>query len=475
MSPLGLVLLLLAFILPQPIITPILSDRGEAHEIFDNQDRSFQYRTAEKWVFNGTDFVPYLFENAFLEKGYYQVEVGLLKARIYADHASFYGENFTDIRLHDERFDIQMKVADSNPATDYRPIGAQAGGALFEIDQTPERLNITKILTSRTGILTITYQFLDHLKHSIEFCSSEKSEERFKLVQSHRGIVADKVRHQNATVSILRDILNATEIESASFRFEKDGKLSLRENQAASLSVLEDVKLDIHSKGLQASYIFGDFALESGECFTIDPDTFTDDSPTFDAYVRTADDSAGGSACPGSPFTIQSGDHVEINVQAQGSNRLCRRAAFEWDISPIAAGSTVQNVTFGYEVGHQSGARNCDYNEMNTQPSIASASALWTDIGDGTTFVSDDSICTTVGANKLVILGSDAHADVEAQISAGWWGLGVKANNEVRDGSQHQILIEDQTHSPVPVPPPELTVRTSASIRKSAASDSVST
>ncbi len=443
-----------SLILPSVFAVPTIPFRGDSYEVIQLEPRTFQWQSEDKWVFNGTDFVPFIFRDAFLEEEFYEVQVGLIKARIYDDFATFYGNDFDDIRLHDERFELELKGPDSGD--NFRPIGGQTGGAVFDISESADGINITKSFVSWAGELSIKYQFLEHLKHTIEFCSSQQTTETFKLLQVHRGIVADKLRHVNETTSVLRDITNATEIVATVFNYEKDGKTSLKEIQSASADVLETTNIKPHPKGFEAVYRFGEFQLKRGECFVVDPDTFTDDAPVEDSYIKTVD--AVQATCPAPNTIVEANDILIHSVEEDTKNGGCTRGMFEWNITAITDGSTVTNVTFTAEIKEAVNERVCEFRDAAAQPSTLSASDAWDDAEDGTIFLSDSTVCDNAGTNKVWIFNAAARTDVESRLVDNWWGFFTKAGDESRDSLVHKVGVFSEQQSPAPTPKPTLTV-----------------
>jgi len=191
-----------------------------------------------------------------------------------------------------------------------------------------------------------------------------------------------------------------------------------------------------------------------GEKLIIDP-TFSSNDPTEDAFITTT--STVGVSCSVTASSKDSANAaLEILLSASGVNGGCLRVFLEWDISSIPVGSTVTDSSFTYDINLVSNARNCDYNEINTRPSTASIQTAYDDIGDGTTFVNNDATCTTAGDNKVEDLGAAGDADIQAQITSGWWALGIKYDDETRDGLAHfQDFVAEEG---VGTPDPTLTI-----------------
>lgn len=186
-------------------------------------------------------------------------------------------------------------------------------------------------------------------------------------------------------------------------------------------------------------------------------DTFTSGSPTIDGFVFT--DNTSGTACSTIASDINDNHSaLLLLVSDSSSSSNCRRAFAEWDITAISNDATISNVVFKFEVDGDSGARNCTYTPIATQPSsLPTAQTLWDDIGDGTPYVSDNSTCTTVGTNKSVDLGSSADSAVQSALTSDWWAIGIKIHNEVRDGSSHNVSLVSEDGLGTPTPTLEVT------------------
>jgi hypothetical protein len=128
-------------------------------------------------------------------------------------------------------------------------------------------------------------------------------------------------------------------------------------------------------------------------------------------------------------------------VSVSSTNQPCARAFIEWDTSTIPDFSNILDVQLNYDVTSASGGRNCDINAMVNKPSgAATAYTLWTDIGDGNQYISNDSGCTTVSDGKVLNLGSLALTDLKNLLGSNWFAIGIKYVSETRDASGHQTV-----------------------------------
>ena len=153
----------------------------------------FRWRSEPTWVWSEAEqrYVPYIFIDRYETDGYYQVQSGLIGARIYDYYAVFYDPNCSEVRVHDERWEVQQ--LDKNGK--WSDVGAQSGTPVFSISQSENCINITKAFHSWAGWLNITYVFREGspLKHQVIF--QAEIEGTFRIVQRWSGIQAAKVRH----------------------------------------------------------------------------------------------------------------------------------------------------------------------------------------------------------------------------------------------------------------------------------------
>ncbi|MHA1742729.1 MAG: LamG-like jellyroll fold domain-containing protein, partial [Candidatus Heimdallarchaeota archaeon] len=245
----------------------MLVERGANFERWFNGTH-YRWASAPQWVWNGSAYVPYIFEDRYVSEGYYQVRSGLIGAKIYDCHAAFYDPNMTEVRVYDERWEVQQLKNGK-----WNNIGAQSGTPIFSISQTEKCVNITKAFHSWAGWLNITYIFREGepLKHQVTFRS--EIEGTFRILQKWSGIQAVKVRCNQGE----QLISTATTVNSSSFfEFLKgSGVLSVREDQSGAIEYLYPATIDLAANGLKANFIFGDWNLTAGEEAMLDPDTAT--------------------------------------------------------------------------------------------------------------------------------------------------------------------------------------------------------
>ena len=229
------------------------------------------------------------------------------------------------------------------------------------------------------------------------------------------------------------------------------GEIIAETTLAQSWEKFKEVRMDNAQINPHVQFVYGDWI----GSFELDPDTYSSNNPTIDGDIATTP--ASGVSCS-TPTTIDSASARTLVVTAgSGDVASCYRSFFEYDISSIPDAVDVSNTVFKFELYSIDTAKNCDYNEMNTKPSIGTASSIWEDIGNGTTFVNNDSTCTTVATNKSVDLGANADSDVEAQLSSNWFAIGIKHDSEARVATNYQQNIRSEEGVGVPDPTLEIT------------------
>lgn len=134
----------------------------------------------------------------------------------------------------------------------------------------------------------------------------------------------------------------------------------------------------------------------------------------------------------------------DIQIPDSDLFERCHIVSPRWDISLIPDDATISDTDLRYDVSSVTNPFNCNFKEINNYPTTALGPTLWTDIQDGTTFVSDNSGCTTIGTDKLLDLGTDADLDVQSQLAFNWWSVGISPTSFARDStSSHTIDFGD--------------------------------
>ena len=425
--------------------------RGDSWIIKAFENKTFKWSSAPQRVYNGMAYAPYIYQDNYTSDGFYQVQSGLIGARIYDYYTEFYSPDMSEVRLYDERWEVQIWTGSK-----WSDVGAQSGTPTYVVSQGENEINITKTFTSWAGILEIKYVFREGqpLKHVIIFTSDIVEETQFRVIQKWAGIVADRVKHNNG-----EDIITEpTVLNSSSFKFLKeDGSLSLFENQwdmyygynettgeyyVLANKNIKPVEIDIHAQGLKADFVFSNWTLIQGQSLEIDPDTASYNNPIEDGWVYFFD-----------PAYSQTDDAetLYIGVNNVGiEDDMIYRIYFEWNISSIADSSSIIDTEFKYE-GEVNYPQDCHVHKITNQPSETGVpSTIWLDCADGTVYVDPEGF-PVVGGNRVIDLGTDADSDLEDALSVDWFAIGVQADSEAL-GLDHLSQIASEEHDAVPDP-----------------------
>jgi len=181
--------------------------------------------------------------------------------------------------------------------------------------------------------------------------------------------------------------------------------------------------------------------------------TYTSGCPMEDGIVTTSNQT--GASCGAPSIKETTGQTLWVRVPNSANSSYCRRAYIEWNIAPIPDTATIQDIDLVCHVVTPINCRNCDITGLVNRPSsTGAASVLWADIGDGPNFVTNNNFFCTAGSNRTIDIGGNGGlADLTSKLTFDWWGIGIKFNNEARDGNDHRIGIrsgEDPMANPCP-------------------------
>lgn len=275
-----------------------------------------------------------------------------------------------------------------------------------------------------------------------------------KLERQWTGIDADAVQNDGTQDTITTTLKTKVQDGSGQFtRFMKSGKVVLHENLRTAGSKLSDVQY----QSTLAKFNYAGWQ-STDTSLLLKDDTFSSSSPTQDGWVQTTN-GAIGTSCPGSPYSRGTTDQsIRAYKGASSSTDICIRGYIQWDTTSISDSATISSTVVKFEVRNVGSAVNCDWTPIGAKPSTATDANLWTDIGDGTAYISNDATCTTTGTNKSLTLGSSANTDLTNLLSANWFAVGYKFNSETRDGTgRNAYLAASEASAPTPAPTLEVT------------------
>jgi len=377
--------------------------RGDSWSVkYENE--VYKWSSEPIWVWDGSNYISYIFDNQYNTKGYYQVQSGLIAARIYDYYAEFYTPDMLELRLYDERWEVQQWTGKK-----WSNIGAQSGTPTFSISANSNNINITKTFTSWAGILEIQYIFREgqKMKHKITFKSELSEVNTFAVRQEWAGIIGNSVNDHNI---ISKTILNETY-----FKFKKANQtLSIIEDQNDAIDKIQNTTIDIHTNGLKASFFFSNWTLSKGEKLEIDPSTATLNDPIEDGYIDYDQEET--------DYTRKETSDT-ISIREPSSTTFGKHRGYvEWDISSIQDDADVIKTVFKYHGNTNGNPDDNAIHHMANRPSTSSDSIVFIDCGDGAVYTN---IMPTVGSGQQANLGASANADLETRLTDDWFAIGM--------------------------------------------------
>ena len=407
------------------------------------------------WVLDGSEgegeggYRSYTFRE--LGNNVVEVKTGLVSGVVHEDRMELYDPDLTELRAV-ERLDLhiggKVALAFTSQVVSYDTNGIDITNH-YNLDQ-----DTTTICT-----ISITYSFqagkpLSRLISDNDSCPKGLS----KVLDTvwHMPTTIDEVdttKSSTTKSSESNDKLSRKPITKTnnndidSILVKKNDEMWIRETTMPNKDVLDSIK--INNNVMKFRYNLGEGGIDFKHA-----DTYTANNPTVDGTVFSSYTVNG---CTTGSVVGTSGQVLQ--AWSDDGRPTCRRIFIQWDITSIPDRADVTNVQIGFDVKSVDSSSGCDFMEMNTEnaeSTHADAQAILNDIGDGTVFLNSDTTCDTVGNNKLVDLGATADADVEAQLSANWWAVGVKQDDE-RRGLEHKSSWESE-ESTNANPNPTLTV-----------------
>jgi hypothetical protein len=153
----------------------------------------------------------------------------------------------------------------------------------------------------------------------------------------------------------------------------------------------------------------------------IDPTrNFYPNPTTYDGYIRWREDTGN--------YQRYGGFWTQVGWERITGKDWTRRSFFYFDISTIPDSATITNVDFSFNV-YSVLVANIDINSLEGEV-LQIDQNLFSDIGDGTTFVSNDNAFFSTGW-KTRDLGTSADSDLQAELALdNSWGVGMKRTSE---------------------------------------------
>lgn len=266
-----------------------------------------------------------------------------------------------------------------------------------------------------------------------------------KPIERISGINADRIMVGTATFDSTVALSSQINQSSSMITIHK-GVKSFVFDERNALANFKQLNITKTSSGFSLSTDFGSNIpiLSANQKFTIDP-TFGYSAGSEKAL---SDDVIVSTSCASTGIIATGLNYLELAKTASSPSNGCIVSYGRWDVTSIPTGSTINNATLEINVVDFGGSINCDYAKMITHdPNSATLSQVWADIMNGTAYVSNDNKCMTTGSGKIILLGSTANADIHNQLSAGWFAIGVRYHNMVRDGSYHTTVAQNYANT----------------------------
>ncbi len=367
-------------------IEPKLIERGKNYEIKNNFDGTYTWTSGTDWVSNGTGYAPYVFQDRYSSDGYYQVQVGLVGAKLYDDYIQIFKPDLSVVEVQNEQWILQHFDAGIGKGQ-WRD--AALSNLRWSVTKTDKYVEIKKTwdtsYASVTGVLEVVYRFEEKLKHTVRWrnTTAEWMEPRFE--QKWTGINAD-TKHVSKDVG---DSVRTGTGKDAVFVMNRlDGTMAVMEDQMSAIDFLNYSSVEVSAGGKKASFIFSGFDLSKP--IEIDPTTTTLQPTTKDDFPYKNE-----------PNTNH-GTSTAVFVYTYSNPS---RSLLTWDITSIPSGAAISNANlslWSYSViGTPTGRTYWMYE--NTRKDWVEAESTWNVYKTGSSWTAaGGDYSETNGASKVM-------------------------------------------------------------------------
>lgn len=409
-------------------VSPVLVDRGQSSEIYKLGNTN-QYKAVlgvPTWTFDSTDNkwvgINVIDNRAFTND--LTVQSGLITVKFVNDQVYFYNANFTQY---------------DNPVTEQWILknGISTVTKTFQsldLIQNGNNANVTKTYSTSLGNYIVKYIFREglHLKHEVTLQTATTG--TYTTIQQWTLQVDKYIRADGTVIDISALPDGSITVSKAllgdklkSLQFQKTGLPVVFELLQSAWDNFISVKLTkAGATTVTVEFLYGTWT----NGFTLDPDTATLNYSTRLAPGKTVS----GGACTGTD--IGAGFSIQMMPFGYYTTGECYRGGAEFSTGSIPDNAIISQIDFTFHITEVNSSYNCNYMPMvqnGAQPSTLTVAQQWTEIGDGTPYISNNTVCTTTGTNKLVTLGSSANTDLQNKLSVNWFAVGVKGNSETPD------------------------------------------
>lgn len=217
------------------------------------------------------------------------------------------------------------------------------------------------------------------------------------------------------------------------------------ENNQSSLNLILDYK---NSPG----------SLLPGQTLEIDP-TFTSGAGVSYSVDST---NTSGTDCTTYSTTDGSSRTTTPANGATGGSNYCVYNVLKFSISGFSKQWTATQVNYQYSINFNSGGdKACTYTQELNDPAVTAGSTLFNDVRTGTTYLTGDNNCKTVGGPYSVNLGSTAKTDFNSNVQAGktWFAIGGRFDSMLKSDAHldeadfitNSIVVTYSWNPPAPI------------------------
>ena len=245
-----------------------------------NGTKSMRSYVAPQVFWSGVDWQELQFVDEYETLGRYILRNSHITALIYDHYTVFYDPDYQVLCVEDERFEVERWRPQGQGRWD--SLGAQSGTPSYSIIQNETSVSLSRAWNSWAGVLNITHYVKKGamLKHSISWHSFLTEETVFQLKMELSGITSNLCRNSQG----FHVIEEETVLISPFFEFGEDNNNLVftehlyrlgewNETRHWNPTTLTNVLLDVHPQGSKMNIYIGNYSLNYGETFYIDPDS----------------------------------------------------------------------------------------------------------------------------------------------------------------------------------------------------------
>lgn len=437
-----------------------LIERGRDFERYQIDDRRFKVVIGvPAWVRdNSGAYVPYV---ADVQNDHISVKSGIISSKIYPYKLEYFDADMKELRAV-ERLSVNiMGFEDLDLDFQDRKIIKEERSVAVS-----QRFSVTHVGNS-IGELEITYLQEEGmpLQHIVETRNLPEGIAKSLHIKWEFPTTVDKaeicyeegLEEQNLAVQEVTRV-NLDRFESV--QIVKQDRVWIKEFTSMNKTKLQEMRASNSGITWVYSGWSGQISLshaQTGAALSGGQITYTSGPPVEDGCVTTGN--ATGTTCGAPSVKETTSQTLWVRVPNSANSSYCRRAYIEWNIAVVPDTATIQDIDFICHIVAPINCRNCDITGLVNRPSSTSTpSVLWADIGDGPNYVTNNNFFCTAGPNRTIdVSGNGGLADLTSKLPFDWWGIGIKFNNENRDGNDHRIGIRSANDLGAN-PPPRLVV-----------------